>query len=296
LFAYASQSYHRINVILKRLQIFMASSHSFGGSVAEYYDRFLGPLLFEPFAADLAGRINGEDLRAVLEVAAGTGRLTRHLSSRLSASAQLVATDINEAMLETAKERVKGTKISWRVADAAHLPFDEASFNLVVCQFGVSFFSDRPSAFREIYRVLRPGGIFLFNTWQSMENNPRMLPMKKAFREVLGAAADEFLKRTPYGFYDQSLIRQLMMDAAFKDVTIEVVARNERYENLDEFFRGFIYGSPLGGFLQKQDEEIRQKFKKIIREEMEEQSSVYGNNIPMQALVCCGRKPGADKV
>jgi ubiquinone/menaquinone biosynthesis C-methylase UbiE len=143
----------------------------FAGSIPKLYDTYLVPLIFEPYAADLVNRLRATTLSLVLEIAAGTGVVTRALASALPESATIVATDLNQAMLDQAS--VVGTKraVEWRQADAMQLPFPDATFDAVACQFGVMFFPDKPKAFSEARRVLKPGGIFIFNVWDRIEDN-----------------------------------------------------------------------------------------------------------------------------
>jgi len=151
----------------------MATSDSvFTGSIPALYDRHLGPLLFMPYAADLARRLADIKTGSVLETAAGTGIVTQALAAALPPAVELVATDLNQAMIDFAAAKPGMKRISFRQADATKLPFADASFDAVVCQYGVMFFPDRVAGYREARRVLKPGGRFLFNVWDSLAHNP----------------------------------------------------------------------------------------------------------------------------
>src|SRR5256885_14920391 len=143
----------------------------FTGSIPKLYETYSVPMIFEPYAADLVGRLASRSLARVLEIAAGTGVVTRALASALPESVAIVATDLNQAMLDQAA--AVGTKraVKWQQADAMQLPFGDATFDAVVCQFGVMFFPDKARAFAEARRVLRPGGVFLFNVWDRIAEN-----------------------------------------------------------------------------------------------------------------------------
>ena len=149
----------------------VATDKLFAGSIPEIYDRFLVPLIFEPYAADLARRVAALAPRDVLETAAGTGVLTRALAAQLAPSTRIVATDLNQPMLDQAARRQQGGSVEWKQADALALPFDDRSFDVVACQFGVMFFPDKVQGYKEARRVLRPGGRFLFNVWDRIEEN-----------------------------------------------------------------------------------------------------------------------------
>jgi ubiquinone/menaquinone biosynthesis C-methylase UbiE len=149
----------------------MKSDSEFAGSIPEIYDRYLGPLIFEPYAADLGKRVATLHPKRVLETAAGTGIVTRELARELGRDAALLATDLNQAMLDVAKSKLAGANVEFRQADALALGFESDMFDAVICQFGAMFFPDKVKAYREAWRVLKPGGRFVFNVWDRIERN-----------------------------------------------------------------------------------------------------------------------------
>jgi ubiquinone/menaquinone biosynthesis C-methylase UbiE len=181
----------------------VASDKLFAGSIPEIYDRLLVPLIFESYARDLAERVAGLDPRSILETAAGTGVLTRALGSRLPAAARIVATDLNQPMLDrAAKRQQEDRRISWRQADALNLPFADAEFDVVVCQFGVMFFPDKVRAYREARRLLKPGGRFLFSVWDRISENEFADVVTEAMAAVFPKDPPVFLARAPHGYHD----------------------------------------------------------------------------------------------
>jgi ubiquinone/menaquinone biosynthesis C-methylase UbiE len=148
-----------------------ATDKLFAGSIPDVYDRLLVPLIFESYARDLAGRLASVRPRDVLETAAGTGALTRAIEPRLDADARMVATDLNQPMLDRAARQLHAGQIAWRQADAMDLPFADGRFDAVACQFGVMFFPDKVRGYREVHRVLKPGGHFFFNVWDKLSEN-----------------------------------------------------------------------------------------------------------------------------
>lgn len=201
----------------------------FAGSVPENYDRYMVPLIFAPFAADLARRAASMKPGAVLETAAGTGVVTRALAPELPPGASYTATDLNQPMLDRAASRQPpGRPILWRQADALALPFDNAAFDLVCCQFGAMFFPDRLSAYREARRVLKPGGHFLFNVWDRIEENIFANDVTDALARMFPQDPPRFLARTPHGYHDTALIRSELADAGFSRVLIETRAEQSR--------------------------------------------------------------------
>src|SRR5438309_3320082 len=186
-------------------------NRSFSGSMPELYDRFLVPLQFEPFAKDLAERLETLTSGHLLEVAAGTGVVTRALARILPRAVHITATDLNPAMLEQAKKHVGAQRVVWHEADAMALPFPDQAFDHLVCQFGVMFFPDKRAGFREAWRVLRPGGRFLFSVWGDREGSPFDLAAN-----VVG----EFLSRDPASlvsppYSDIRMVREELTAARF---------------------------------------------------------------------------------
>ena len=147
------------------------TDRTFAGSIPATYDRYLGPLIFAPYAVDLAERLSDLSAESVLETAAGTGIVTRALARSLAKTVAIVATDLNQPMLDFAAAQSGAETVTWRHADALSLPFPDASFDAVVCQFGVMFFPDKRAACGEALRVLKRGGRFLFNVWDRIEEN-----------------------------------------------------------------------------------------------------------------------------
>jgi ubiquinone/menaquinone biosynthesis C-methylase UbiE len=207
----------------------LESDKAFSGSIPESYDRHMVPLIFAQYAADLAQRAAALSPDAVLEIAAGTGVVTRALAPRLSSRASYAVTDLNQPMLDYAASRQPpDPRISWRQADALALPFENAAFDLVVCQFGAMFFPDRGAAYREAMRVLKPGGHFLFSVWDRIEENVFADDVTKALARMFPNDPPRFLARTPHGYHDTALIRRDLEGAGFSRVVIETRAEQSR--------------------------------------------------------------------
>lgn len=201
----------------------------FAGSIPAVYDRFLVPLIFERFAADLAERAAALSPSAVLETAAGSGVVTRALAKRLPPTARYLVTDLNEAMLRYAAGlQEPDPRITWRRADALALPFGDASFDAVVCQFGVMFFPDKIAGYEEARRVLRPHGRFLFNVWDRIEANEFAHIVTAAAAAVFPDDPPRFLARTPHGYHDVAQIEADLRDAGFSSISITTVEETSR--------------------------------------------------------------------
>jgi ubiquinone/menaquinone biosynthesis C-methylase UbiE len=215
----------------------------FVGSIPLLYDRHLGPVLFEPYAQDIAARLPA-DARRVLEIAAGTGRVTGHLLSRLAADGSLVATDLNEPMLAVARERVTDPRVQWQVADAQALPFPDASFDAIACQFGLMFVPDKPLALREMRRVLRTRGTLLLSVWDALAKNGATAVMQELAMTTFPEDPPLFM-RTPFSMPDPDELRALAHDAGFAAVRVDTVAKVGEAVSAADLAAGFVRGNPL---------------------------------------------------
>ena len=205
------------------------SDKLFAGSIPKLYDTLMVPLIFEAYAADVAERVAASSPGSVLETAAGSGVVTRALAPKLGAGACYVVTDLNQPMLDYAAAHLTGdSRITWRQADALALPFEDAAFDLVCCQFGAMFFPDRAAAYREARRVLRPGGHFLFNVWDAIEENEFANEVTNALAEMFPNDPPRFMARTPHGYHDTALIRRELEGAGFGSVAIDTKAEQSR--------------------------------------------------------------------
>jgi ubiquinone/menaquinone biosynthesis C-methylase UbiE len=226
----------------------------FTGSIAENYDRYMVPLIFESFAEDIARRVAGLSPGAVLETAAGSGVVARALAPRLRSDARYVVTDLNQPMLDyAASHQPANSRIEWRQADAQALPFEEASFDVICCQFGVMFFPDRRSGFREARRVLKPGGCFIFNVWDRIEENVFANDVTNALAEVFPDDPPRFLARTPHGYHDAVVIKRELSEAGFSGVIIETRAEQSRASSPRHAAVAYCQGTPLRNEIEARD-------------------------------------------
>jgi SAM-dependent methyltransferase len=217
----------------------------FAGSIPALYDRYLGPALFDPYAADLARRVATLSAGAVLETAAGTGRVTQALARVLPDRVSITATDLNQAMLDFAASQHGVERAAWQQADATALPFEDARFDAVVCQFGAMFFPDKVAAYREALRVLKPAGRLLFNIWDKIETNEFAQVTTDALIALFPDDPPLFLARTPYGHHHAGIVGDALNRAGFGNVAIEPVELESRVPAPRDLAIGFCQGSPL---------------------------------------------------
>ena len=218
---------------------------AFGASIAELYDTHLVPLIFEPYAADLAARLASRPVTRVLEVAAGTGVVTRRLASALPPSVSIVATDLNQPMLDRASAVGTLRAVEWRQADAMQLPFPDHSFDAVACQFGVMFFPGKAKAFAEARRVLKPGGVFIFNVWDRIEDNEFADTVTNALASLFPGSPPRFMARVPHGYHDRATLERDLKDGGFASPEIVTLAARSHAASARIAAIAYCQGTPL---------------------------------------------------
>lgn len=226
----------------------------FSGSIPQLYEDYLVPLIFEPYAADMAARLAQFPCQRLLEVAAGTGVVTRALARTLPASVTIVATDLNQAMLDQAGVRGTARPVTWQQADAMALPFEDGSFDVVACQFGAMFFPDRGAAYAQVRRVLRPGGLFLFNVWDRIEDNEFADVVTAALATLFPEDPPRFLARTPHGYHDrETLQRDLVAGGFSRRPILTTLAARSRAPSSERPAIAYCQGTPLRSEIEARD-------------------------------------------
>lgn len=266
----------------------MASTISFPANVAENYEKYMGPLFFEPYAKDLIARLPG-NINSVLEIACGTGQVTRFLREHLP-KARIVATDLNPGMIEVAKKIVgEQDKIEWSAEDAQELPFDDNTFDAVICQFGLMFLPDKQKGVNEAFSVLKPGGRFIFNTWDSMKNNPVYIIANDVTNSFFPDNPITFWN-VPFSMYNPDEMESLMKNAGFTNINVERVFFEGHTDSALDATTGLTLGTPMYLAICERYEKLIPEILKAVSEEIAKKYGETSLTIPMNAWVVEGVK------
>ena len=260
---------------------------AFSGDIPVSYDAHLGPMFFEPYAMALAERIAKLAPKQILELASGTGRLTALLPV-VAPNATIVASDLNPAMVRFGSEKVKHPSVRWMEVDALTLPFDDASFDVVVVQFGVMFYSDRAKAFLEARRVLKPGGTLLFNSWDAIQRNPMAQLAANALEHFFPNDTPAFYT-IPFSYFDKKTIESELSQAGFSGSNIEEVALTGYSPSAKDAAAGLINGTPTVTAIQDRDSALLPVLLNYLEGTIEERFGKKILEVPLQALVVSGR-------
>jgi ubiquinone/menaquinone biosynthesis C-methylase UbiE len=268
----------------------MSNQHvSFIGSIPENYDRYLGPLLFEPYALDITERVRVSDHGSVLETACGTGIVSCRLRNSLPKEARLIATDLNQAMLDYAARKFgPDDAVEFKQVDATSLPFDDATFEAVVCQFGLMFFPDKLAALREAHRVLAPGGLLVFNVWDAIENNKAQQITHETIASFFESDPPSFYA-VPFGFHDESVIADHLAAAGFDAHDLSVVPKTGTSPSAADAAKGLVEGNPVIVEIDQRGGSV-QAIEAALADAIAMKCGDNPVRIKLQALVCSARK------
>ncbi|GAB3879126.1 methyltransferase domain-containing protein [Hymenobacter segetis] len=261
-----------------------APTITFNGTIPQQYDDYLGPFLFEPYALDLADRIDYAPVTNVLELACGTGRLTNLLLERLPSSAQLTATDLNPDMMAVARKRTLAPNVTWAVVDISAIPYEDNQFDLIASQFGFMFVPDKLKALTEIHRVLAPGGKLIFNTWGAIQDNTAWAIVNKVLHAFLGGnPVPQHLG--PFSMADAQVVLQALTEAGFHHVNATSVKKTGLAETAAIAAQGFIQGLPFATAIQEKDPSLLPKIQAAVEQEFSAQLGNHPLRTPLHALV-----------
>ena len=256
--------------------------------ISEKYDRYLGPFLFEPFALDLVNRIAGKNYENVLELACGTGRVTRHLR-RVLPKAKIVATDSQSDMIRVASQQLPDNNIQWQTADAQQLTFADQSFNLIICQFGLMFMRDRSKVLAEIYRILKPGGKFIFNTWDKIENNGAIY----LGNQIICSYFPEHPPtnyRLPFTLHQPDLLETNLLATGFKNIKVGAVEKEGISPSAKDAAIGIVEGNPVYNLIVQKDPNLVEVIRSAVEQKIAEAYGEHPLKTPLRAWVLEAQK------
>ena len=261
-----------------------STSLNFGGKISKNYEDYLGPFLFEPFAADFVGRLNFSGVKRMVELAAGSGRLTKHIAEVLPENVGFIATDLNPDMINVAKTKVNSNRVAWMPADMMNLPFETGEFELVVCQFGVMLVPDHLKALSEIFRILKPGGKAIFSTWTDLNYNTVWLRGDQILESFFGEKRIG-LNSGPFSMGNQTMVQEMLEITGFSNTKITVVECIGEIESAEKAAYGFIHGLPIGTFIQNNAPELLAKIREKLEDKLRTDLGEYPLKAPQKAMV-----------
>src|SRR6516164_8255798 len=258
---------------------------SFIGNIPEHYDSGLGPMIFVDYAIDIARRAAACSPARVLETASGTGIVTRQLRNFLPPGVHLTATDLNAPMLEVARTKFRpGEEVAFQPADAAALPFSDGTFDAVVCQFGVMFFPQKDTSYREVHRVLAPGGRYLFSVWDSHRHNPFGRIAHETAASFFPADPPQFYM-VPFSYYQIDPIKESLIDAGFTDIRVAVVRLEKEIPDTARFARGLVHGNPLIDQIKARGGVDPDRIVNALAQALRQEFGSDPGRMPLQAIV-----------
>ena len=266
-----------------------ATDTVFAGSIPGLYDRYMGPMLFAPYAEVVAARAKALQPARILETAAGTGIVTAALHEALP-DAEIVATDLNQAMLDVAAGRIRSHQVSFLAADAQQLPFTDASFDVVACQFGVMFYPDKVAANAEARRVLRPGGRYVLVIWDSIDRNLATKVAGAAVAALFPDDAAAFFERIPFRYHDRAAIEGDLRRAGFAAIDFETVELRSRAPSARDAAIGLCQGTPMRAELEKRGPDALEQATQCATQALRQFEGPDGFNAPMTAHIVVATK------
>jgi ubiquinone/menaquinone biosynthesis C-methylase UbiE len=264
---------------------------SFVGDIPRNYDRYLGPALFHGFADDLAERISVMPGMRILETACGTGILTRRLADRLRGIGSIVATDLNEAMIGYGRAQMPAENghVEWQPVDATKLPFPDQSFDAVVCQFGLMFFSDKPAGIRETFRALKPGGRYLFSVWDALAKNPLQRITHETAGRFFPADPPSFYT-VPFSLHDPAPLRTMLAEEGFERIEVTHVEKTGTSASAADAATGLIEGNPILDAIMARRPEALGDIKRATAAAIAAELGDPPARIPLHAIVLSARR------
>lgn len=257
----------------------------FVGDIPSHYDNGLGPYIFVDYAADIARRAARLKPAAVLELAAGTGIVSKALRAQLDRDIHLKVTDLNGPMLEIARSKLGDVpNTDFAVADAMQLEFPDDHFDLIVCQFGVMFFPDKQASMREARRVLKSGGSYLFNTWGALEDNPFAALMIDITNRIFPDDPPVFYK-IPFSYPGPSEVCQDLLQSGFDQVDHEVVDLDKAVDSWRQFATGLVFGNPSITELEERGTMSAEDVLVLVERELRARFGPEPASMPLKATV-----------
>jgi ubiquinone/menaquinone biosynthesis C-methylase UbiE len=259
----------------------------FVGSVPENYERYLVPSIFGPWASDLVEVAGPQQGERVVDIACGTGIVARTAAQRVGSDGRVVGLDLSVPMLEAARaaSAAQGALIEWREGSAVKLPLADAAFDVVFCQQGLQFFPDRPTALREMHRVLKPGGRLALSVWRRIEHSPGFAVLAEALTHHINPEAGALMTSGPFGLSNPNQLRALVAG-----ITIRPAEKVLRYPSPDAFVLRYVAGSALAGPVAGADDRARAALLADVNARLQRYVDDDGLAFPIESNVVVARR------
>ena len=253
------------------------------GNASENYERHLVPTMFTPWAHDLIGRVALQTGERVMDVACGTGIVARLAAEIVGRSGQVVGVDLNSGMLEIARAQTPtaGARVEWREGDVNDLPYDDATFDALLCQQGFQFFPDKSKAIHEMHRVLAPSGRLGLSVWRSIPYNPYFRALSDALEHHVSPEAAMSM-RAVCSFGDAEALRTLIAEAGFRDIRLHVVILTKRHPSLADYIPGQLSALPFAGLIEALEPSVQHALLNDIVETLQPYTDDEGLAVPLE--------------
>jgi ubiquinone/menaquinone biosynthesis C-methylase UbiE len=264
------------------------------GNAAETYEHSLVPAVFASWAPLVVALADPQPGDSVLDIACGTGVVTRLAAQQVGRTGKVIGLDLNPGMLAFAASLMPSdpptsAPITWLEASATNMPLPDAAYDIAYCQLGLQFFPDRSAAMREMHRVLVSGGRLGLMVWQGIQHTPGFGALAAALARHINSEAAAIM-RAPFALAEAEQLHALISAGGFRDITIQSVAGAVRFPSVARFVQDYVRGSPLSGHVAKVSHESREGLVRDVTNALTSYAAGDGLTFPIKAHLASAKK------